>query len=536
MRPPRLPWTGGVNNTGNSWYEKGYFPYVPDSGLPAPGTVITSLAQPDHHYKFPASYTVNNAVFVDQLRSNANLTIATPATYSALSFLSATANNSVTNQAIMQYADGTMETNTFVSRDWFNNTPFAYTAWGRVNVENRCINNTAASSTGQNPRLYEAQFALGNTSSPLTNILLRFLGAVNPTTGRMVVLAVSATAGAFGPILTEITPSPAGAYEGANLVLSATVTGGTEPIQYRWQFQAAGAGSFTDLSNGGVISGADTTNLTFTGITKANAGQYRLVATNAAGFGISQVGSVSVISAMQDVTRPGDSITRINGTVGGGGNEGEPNAINDNTQKYLNFDDIDTAAPFVGPVGFIVSPSLGQAIPGGIKSLVKGLRIYTANDGEERDPADYAIEGSDDLGTWTPIASGALALPSGRNPSNTDPLNPLALALQEVTFANAVEYLHYRVTFNNVKNNAAANSMQLAEIELLGSIAAPTVSITADVGGTLTINTSAANGTLYSATNLTAPVIWVNEGPISGSTVIVPNPGEPRKFYRVSIP
>ncbi len=101
-------------------------PQFPNCGLPPAGTIITSLDKNDHHYQLPATYTGNNAAFVDSVRSNVNLTLATPAAYSALSFLSATANNNVTNQVIIQFQDGTSETNTFVSRDWFNDSPYAY--------------------------------------------------------------------------------------------------------------------------------------------------------------------------------------------------------------------------------------------------------------------------------------------------------------------------------------------------------------------------------------------------------------------------
>lgn len=527
---------GGVNNTGSTWNEQGYYSLSPSSGLPAPGTVITSLAQPDHHYKLPATYTGNNAAFVDSVRSNVNLTLADPTNYSALSFLSATANNSVTNECIMQYQDGTSETNVFVSRDWFGNSPYAFTAWGRVQVPTRVMQATPLHDGGMNPRLYEAQFALGNTTSPLTNILLRFLGAVNPTTGRMVVLAVSASAGAFSPILTTIAPNPAGAYEGSSLSLTGLVSGGTEPISYRWQYRATPAGTFADVNDGGVFAGATTTNLVFTGITLANAGEYRLVATNTAGFGVSSVGSVSVVSSLQDVTRPGDSIVRINGTVGGGGTEGEPNAINNTTEKYLNFDADATpgATPFTGPVGFVVQPSLGQTVPGGIRTILTGARLYTANDATERDPADITIEGSDDLFSWTLISSNSLALPAARNASNTDPLNP-TLALQEVTFANSLGYLYYQVTFNNVKNNGTANSMQIGEIELLGTFVGPELSVVNNGDGTLTIN-GPVSGTLQSTTNLVSPTIWADEGAFFSSAIITPVPGEPQKFYRVVVP
>ena len=163
---------GGTNNTGNTWFERGYDPVNTNSGLPEAGATITSLSLADHHYMMPASYAGLNAVLVDSNNPVANLTLQNPMPYSALSFLSATANGTVTNQCIMQYADGTSETNTFLSRDWFNNNPFAYTSSGRVNLNDRTLNNIGTT----NPRLYEAQFALGNTSSAITNVVLKWIG------------------------------------------------------------------------------------------------------------------------------------------------------------------------------------------------------------------------------------------------------------------------------------------------------------------------------------------------------------------------
>lgn len=469
---------GGTNNTGNTWMEVGYYAAMPNSGLPAPGTIISSLTQPDHHYQMPASYTANNCVFVDSVHAEANLTPATPATYSALSFLSATANNNVTNEVVMQYADGTQETNTFVSRDWFNNTPFAYTALGRVNLNTRTINNDPGRTTTPNPRLYEAQFALGNTASPLTNIVLRFLGAINPTTGRMVVLAVSGTAGAVPPIISTISPQNIPTtIEGSNITFTATVTGGTEPITYRWQ--AGTNGVWVDLDDGGVFSGTTTTTLTITSIGWTNAGDYRMVATNIAGFGVSPTATIGrVLSGVPDITLPGDPIVAYQPNGGSSpGNEGVEHAIDDNTSKYLNFGTGST--PFTGPAGFIVKPLRGGTI-------VSALRFYTANDAEGRDPANYLLEGSNDDGTtWTPIASGPLALPAGRNAGGLA-LDPLTQNLQEVRLANTAGYTSYRVSFSAVKGTGDA-LMQIGEVELLGVLnpsAIPTI-VTAPVNTTV---------------------------------------------------
>lgn len=521
---------GGTNNTGNTWYEQGYYPQFPDSGLPPAGSLLTSLALPDRHYRMPASYTAPNAVFVDYAHPEANLIPVRPQPYSALSFLSATANNNVTNQVIVQFADGTSETNTFVSRDWFNNAPYAFSTLGRVNLNNRTINNDPGRTATPNPRLYEAQFALNNTTTPVTNIVLRFLGAVNPTTGRMVVLAVSGTLGDFSPILGPVAPNTINVYEGTRVSLGCVLLGGTEPVSLRWQYRAPGSTAWVDLSNGGSVSGADGTNLVLNPAALAHTGQYRLTATNAVGFAISEVATVTVVSTLQDVTQPGDFIYILDGSSPAA--ETVDRAIDNLVQKYLNFDAFDTAPPYVGPQGFVVVPSVGPTI-------VRGVRIYTANDAEARDPADIVIEGSNDGGvTWSLISSNALTLPSGRNTVTTETIDPLRHFHQEVHFANNTAYASYRVQFFNVKNNSAANSVQIAEIELLGvvpGIEPPTLLVSVGSGGLITLTTSQP-GTLQSTTSLTPPVQWQDEGPISGSITLTPSREIPAKYYRVRVP
>jgi hypothetical protein len=100
---------------------------------------------------------------------------------------------------------------------------------------------------------------------------------------------------------------------------------------------------------------------------------------------------------------------------------------------------------------------------------VTGLRVYTANDSTERDPASYLLEGSNNGGaTWTQISTGTLNLPAGRNATG-QPITTPGLFSDTVTFSNLTAYTSYRLTFPTLKDADAANSMQIGEIELLNA-------------------------------------------------------------------
>ena len=177
-------------------------------------------------------------------------------------------------------------------------------------------------------------------------------------------------------------------------------------------------------------------------------------------------GQTAMVSAEKiDITRPGDAIQLVSGFNQDDGNAGPPpgsegveNAINDIGQKYLNFLDLSS--------GFSVTPSFPQ-------TPVTGLTLYTANDAEPRDPASYQLFGSNDTidGPWTAISSGNLALPSARNNGGNSvvipPTGNAAAAHQTVEFENDTAYQHYRLIFPTLKDAVAANSMQIAEVELL---------------------------------------------------------------------
>jgi hypothetical protein len=166
--------------------------------------------------------------------------------------------------------------------------------------------------------------------------------------------------------------------------------------------------------------------------------------------------SPSTSAQLIDITQPGDSVIVINGFNDGDDSFGPPpasegvdKAIDNLGNKYLNF--LDVAS------GFQVTPSIGATV-------VTGLRFWTANDAVVRDPASFQLEGSLNGSSFVLIANMALALPAERNLGGV-PLT--GNAFQEVSFANTELYTSYRLFFPTLKDAAAANSMQIAEVEFL---------------------------------------------------------------------
>src|SRR6185295_4468288 len=118
--------------------------------------------------------------------------------------------------------------------------------------------------------------------------------------------------------------------------------------------------------------------------------------------------------------------------------------------KYLNFDKLNT--------GFNVTPAKGP-------SIVTGMRFTTANDAAERDPTSFTLEGTtgDILnGPWSLIVSNVTGLTNV--PATATPRQfpgPI------ISFENGVSYTSYRLRFPTVRDAAAANSMQISEVEFL---------------------------------------------------------------------
>ena len=166
------------------------------------------------------------------------------------------------------------------------------------------------------------------------------------------------------------------------------------------------------------------------------------------------------ITARADTTAPGDTVRGVPNDGDWPPNEAPSLAIDDDTRtKYLHFKG--DFSPDAGPTGFQVTASIGS-------SIVAGLTFTTANDAPGRDPIAFELSGSSQSidGPYTLIASGDIvdfmqgtAWP--RFTKNTTP----------ITFHNRTAYVHYQLLFTAIRGpvGGSVNSMQIAEVELLGS-------------------------------------------------------------------
>src|SRR5688572_1007524 len=149
----------------------------------------------------------------------------------------------------------------------------------------------------------------------------------------------------------------------------------------------------------------------------------------------------SLQAQSSDVTQPGDRIVATSDNSPA--SDGVANAIDDQPTKYLNFDEFNT--------GFTVTPAVGA-------TMLFGLTLTSANDHPERDPASYTLEGSSDGTNFVLISSGNV------------PQFPTRFHKQQILFSEHTNsYTSYRLIFRTVVDPIAANSMQIAEVEFLGT-------------------------------------------------------------------
>ncbi|MCX5644095.1 MAG: PA14 domain-containing protein [Phycisphaerae bacterium] len=163
-----------------------------------------------------------------------------------------------------------------------------------------------------------------------------------------------------------------------------------------------------------------------------------------------------VIAPGTDVTQPGDNVIGVP-TNGNWPAAEYPALVIDNktSTKFLHFNGK------TDPVGFQVEPLAGP-------SIVTGMTFSTANDSDNRDPIIYQLSGSNVSinGPWTLIAAGDIV-----DFENATAWPRLTKGTTPIKFHNSVAYKYYQVMFPLVRNPATANSMQISEVELLGSLA-----------------------------------------------------------------
>ncbi len=223
----------GVANTGTSWYEQGYDTAAPSTGLPHPGTTITSSSASNHRYTMAPSYTNNNAVMLDSALTGATLTFTVPAAFSQLSLLESGGHNGVSFSYVVHHQDGTQESGSSSIPDWYSGANTAFTANGRVDVGTFAF----SSVNGGNPRLYSLDFSLTNTTSPVTSVDFNYVSG----SGHGAIMAISgSTGGNFNPIAVTgynediVVEATAGVHGSLSGVTTATMDTGTANTATTW--------------------------------------------------------------------------------------------------------------------------------------------------------------------------------------------------------------------------------------------------------------------------------------------------------------
>ena len=153
---------------------------------------------------------------------------------------------------------------------------------------------------------------------------------------------------------------------------------------------------------------------------------------------------------------PNDGVTTGGNDNGWPAGETPDLAIDDDTAtKLLHF------KGNLEPTGIQITPLVGATI-------VTGITFTTANDAAERDPASFELYGSNAGidGPYTLIASGDIVDFTQETAWPRFAKNETAIA-----FDNSVAYTHYQVLFPTVRDPGSANSMQIAEVELIGVLA-----------------------------------------------------------------
>jgi hypothetical protein len=186
---------------------------------------------------------------------------------------------------------------------------------------------------------------------------------------------------------------------------------------------------------------------------------YQVLYTAVRGAGSAKISDVELIGVTEDVlvdiTSPGNTIYGYPTDVDWPGSENPLMALdNDIRTNYRHNKGEDK------PTGFVVTPSK--------KKVVNRLTITTADDAPERDPVAFKFYGSDGdiyAGPWTLIASGKIddfnqETPWPRMTKNETP----------IMFDSDVAYKHYRLMITEVRDPGSADSMQLAEVELIEAL------------------------------------------------------------------
>ena len=462
---------GGMANTNFSWYERGYNLGLAYTGFPPAGSTIASDSLAGHDYRLAPDYRTNNAVMIDSTLPGGTLTLATPAPYARLSFLTAAGNGPGTVQFTIHYQNGATQTATFTCPDWLSTASPAHTSFGRIDVRAFIFD----SLNENRPSLFSRDISLIDTNNPVTQIDLSYVSGA----AHNAVFAVSGSPNQtdpFAPIVVTgfnidlVVESTAPRREALTTATSASMDTGTQNANRTWYER----GYYPpDPASGFPPPGSILTN------SLAPDHRYALPTSYTANNAL-----------MLDLTLNSGSLTPQN-----------PAAF-----AALSF----LCAAGRGPVTneCVIKYANGS-------SQTNTLIVPNWFDG----PAPVFI------------SNGVLDLDN--RIVNSITANPRLYAI-DIPLANSVSAVtNVVVTFRAGPANSHSAIFAISGLSTQNSGPRPVLTISKLPGGNLQIN-STQPGQLQSTSDLNGSnTIWQAEGLISGTMTIAPAPGVSGKFYRV---
>jgi len=140
------------------------------------------------------------------------------------------------------------------------------------------------------------------------------------------------------------------------------------------------------------------------------------------------------------------------GIVQDNGITANPEKFSENTKENAFDGDINTRWLTLGSSGWI---QYDYVYDGGTAKVVNGYRITSTDDFPERDPRDWSLTASNDGKNWTVLDK------------RSNEIFPSRYCTRTFTFENLKGFRMYRFEISSNNDPLAADSIQLAEIELL---------------------------------------------------------------------
>jgi hypothetical protein len=201
-------------SSGYTFFETGMSGSPAGTGLPASGSTFVSAVDSRHTFTMPtyneSGTGTSDSLVLDYATPTGSLAFATPTAYSALSFLVSAGHGPVYVDVVANYANGTsVDLGDLVAKDWFFNTPYAYSAGARLDAAGQSF-----STSGGNVNLYQYDLALPASTTPIASLSFNYDGPSDTggDNGTAIIFAVSGA-----PVVPEPTTT-------ALLALAATGT------------------------------------------------------------------------------------------------------------------------------------------------------------------------------------------------------------------------------------------------------------------------------------------------------------------------